>query len=68
MIVMVMVYPMEQIGTDPRRRSTVGLFDDDELLANLAEHNVFGDKDKDWSDRGLNKGGPRLRVLTRVVR
>jgi len=58
----------EQIGTDPRPRSTVGLFDDDELLANLAEHNVFGDKDKDWSDRGLNKGGPRLRVLTRVVR
>ncbi|MFA0762118.1 MAG: hypothetical protein HZLCBSQH_002237 [Candidatus Fervidibacterota bacterium] len=58
----------EQIGTDPKRRSTVGLFDDDELLANLAEHNVFGDKDKDWSDRGLNKGVPRLRVLTRVVR
>jgi hypothetical protein len=50
---------MEQIGTDPRRQSAVGLpdlFDDDELLANLAEHNVFGDKDKDWSDRGLNKG------------
>ncbi len=58
----------EQVGTNPERRSTIGLFDDDELLANLAEHNVFGDRDADWSDRGLNKGAPRQRVLTRVVR
>jgi len=58
----------EQVGTNPRWRSTIDLFDDDELLANLAEHNVFGDKDEDWSNRGLNKGAPRLRILTRVVR
>jgi hypothetical protein len=59
-----------QVGTDPERRYTLGIgwFDDNELLANFSEYNVFGDKNKDWSDQGLNKGVPRQRVLIRQVR
>jgi hypothetical protein len=59
-----------RIGTEPERRYTLGInwFDDNELLTNFAEYNVFGDKNKDWSDQGLNKGVPRQRVLIRQVR
>jgi hypothetical protein len=59
-----------QVGTDPERRYTLGIgwFDDNELLANFAEYNVSGDKNKDCSDQELNKGVPRQRVLIRQVR
>ncbi|MCS7193188.1 MAG: hypothetical protein NZ937_09450, partial [Armatimonadetes bacterium] len=60
----------EQIGTDPEKQYSLGMdwLDDNELMANLAEHGVFGNKDADWSDLGLNKGTPRQRVLIRQIR